>query len=185
MRKAAILIIALVVLSACSTGVSAQKGTYWLSLPLSVVVPTGDLADVGGTSYGIGFGIGYWITDSWLLSGKFAYHNFGEKKVAEGYKINGSLMPIDIGITYMFMKDSKYRPYASIRTGSYTYGGDFEGELGQKNKAGSSLGLGIAFISGYEGRGMLFIEPEYHAVFADDTHYYWTFNFGVSWNIGG
>ncbi len=185
MRKAAVLMIMLVILAACSAGVSAQKGTYWLSLPLSVVVPAGDLTEVSGTGWGIGFGVGYWITDGWLLSGKFAYHNFGEKKVAAGEKINGNLMPVDLGITYMFLKDSKYRPYLTFRTGSYNYGGDFRGELGQKNKAGSSLGLGIAFISGYEGRGMLFLEPEYHAVYADDTLYYWTFNFGVSWNIGG
>ena len=81
MKKAATLIIALVILTACSAGVSAQ--TYWLSLPLSVVVPTGDLADVSSTGWGIGFGIGYWITDGWLIDGQFAIHNFGEKKIAD------------------------------------------------------------------------------------------------------
>jgi RNA-splicing ligase RtcB len=29
------------------------------------------------TGFGIGFVIGYWITDGLLLSGRFAYHNFG------------------------------------------------------------------------------------------------------------
>jgi len=185
MRKAAILAIALVLLTAGPSGVSAQKGTYWLSIPLNVVVPTGDLADIATTGWGIGFGIGYWISDSWLISGKFAYHNFGDKKVTEAIKVNGNLMPIDLGISYLFMKESKYRPYLTFRTGSYSYGGDFKGELGQKNSAGSSLGLGLAFVSGNEGRGMLFIEPEYHAVYADETQFYWTFNLGVSWNIGG
>ena len=187
MRKTAVILIALFVLTACSTGVSAQKGTYWLSLPLSVVVPTGDLADVSSAGWGVGFGIGYWITDGWLISGKFAYHNFGEKKVTDELKINGNIMPIEIGISYMFLKGTKYRPYVTFRTGSYNFGGDFKDtwSLGQKNKAGSSFGLGLAFVSGYEGRGMLFIEPDIHAIYADETLYYWTVNFGVSWNIGG
>ncbi len=185
MRKAAILVIALTVLAASSSGVSAQKGTYWLSIPLSVNVPTGDLTEIAEAGLGVGFGIGYWITDGLLMSGRFAYHNFGEKEITDAVSINGNLMPIDIGITYMFLKESRYRPYAVLRGGSYSYGGDFKGELGQKSAGGASLGAGIAFLTGYEGMGMLFIEPEYHAVYADETQYYWSFNFGVSWNIGG
>ena len=185
MKKAAALIIALVMLAACSTGVSAQKGTYWLSVPLSVVVPAGDLADISSTGWGIGFGLGYWITDGWLIDGQFAIHNFGEKKVDEGVKVNGAIWPIELGVAYFFLKDRKYRPYVTFRTGYYSLEGDFRGELGQKNKPGNSLGLGIAFVSGYEGRGMLFIEPSIYAVYGDETYNYWTVNFGVSWNIGG
>jgi hypothetical protein len=55
----------------------------------------------------------------------------------------------------------------------------------RRTREGAYLGAGIAFLTGCEGMGMLFFEPEYHAVYADKTHYYWSFNFGVSWNIGG
>jgi outer membrane protein W len=187
MKRAAVLMIALVILTAFSAGVSAQKGTYWLSLPLSVVVPTGDLADVSSTGWGLGFGVGYWITDGLLIDGQFAIHNFGEKKVADGVKVNGAIWPIELGVAYYFLKDKKYRPYVTFRTGYYNFEGDFrdEGELGQKNKPGNSLGLGLAFVSGYEGTGMLFIEPNVYALYGDETYMYWTVNFGVSWNIGG
>ncbi len=189
MRKAVVLVIALVLVSACATGVSAQsqKGNYWVSLPLSVVVPTGDLADVASTGVGIGFGLGYWITNSWLIDGTIQFHNFGEKEVSDELTINGATTPIEIAIAYYFLKDSRYRPYATIRAGYMNYQEDFREEwaLGQKNSSSTSIGVGMAFLRGEFGQAMLFVEPNIYATYADETLYYWSFNFGIAWNIGG
>lgn len=189
MRKAAVLMIVLVLVTVYATGVSAQgpKGKYWLSVPLSVVVPTGDLAEVSSTGWGIGFGVGYWITDSWLIDGMFSYHNFGEKEVTDGVKVNGATAPIEFAVAYYFMKDSKYRPYATFRVGYMNFEGDFreEWELGQKNAACNSLGIGMAFLRGENNEAMLFVEPNVYATYGEETIYYWNVNFGISWNIGG
>jgi len=188
MRKAVVLMIALVLVTACATGISAsKKGNYWLSVPLSVVVPTGDLADVASTGWGFGFGIGYWITDSWLIDGVVSYHNFQEKEVTDGVKINGATIPIEFAVAYYFMKESKYRPYATFRVGYMNFQADFreEWKLGQKNVACNSLGVGMAFLRGEHNEAMLFVEPNIYASYGDETLYYWTVNFGISWNIGG
>jgi len=47
--------------------------------------------------------------------GMFAYDNFSEKQITDAIRINGNLMSIDIGITYMFMKESRYLPYLVLR----------------------------------------------------------------------
>ena len=188
MRKRAVLMIALVVLTACTSGVSAnQKGNYWLSLPLNVVVPTGDLADISSTGWGIGFLVGYWITDSFLLDTGVTFQNFGEKKVTDDVKINGAIVPIELGISYYFMKESKYRPYIVFTTGYFNYESDFREEwaLGQKNKPGNSLGLGMAFLRGMNNEAMLFVEPRVYAIYDDEVLNYWAINFGIAWNIGG
>jgi hypothetical protein len=185
MRKAAVLVSFIILFTTLTSGVSAQKGNYWMAIPLDVCIPTGDLSEVASTGWGIGFGIGYWITNSWLIDGQFSYHNFGEKKVGEGVKVNGGIVPIELGVAYMFMKDSKYRPYLTLRTGFYSYQSDFRGELGEKSAAGGSFGIGLAILSGYEGRGMLFIEPNIYTIHDDKTYNYWTVNFGVAWNLGG
>jgi hypothetical protein len=188
MRKAVVLVIALVLVSACATGVSAEmKGKYLLSIPLSVVVPTGDLAEVSSAGWGFGFGIGYWITDSWLIDGMVSYHNFGEKEVTDGVEVDGATAPIEFAVAYYFMKDSKYRPYATFRVGYMNFEGDFreEWELGQKNAACNSLGIGMAFLRGEHNEAMLFVEPNVWATYAEETVYYWSVSFGMSWNFGG
>jgi hypothetical protein len=188
MKKALILAIALAVLASGTTGVSANnKGNYWLSIPLSVVGPTGDLTDVAEVGWGAGFGLGYWITESWLIDGQFSYHNFGEKKLEDNTKINGATFPIELSIAYYFMKDSVYRPYVAFRVGYMNYQKDFREQwaLGEKNAPSNSIAVGMAFERGERGEVMLFIEPNYYATYAEETYYYWTVNFGISWNIGG
>ena len=188
MRKAAVFIIAAVMLMACSTSVYAnKKGNYWLSVPLNIVVPTGDLSEVSSTGWGAGFLIGYWITDGFLLDAGVTLHNFGEKKVTDGVKVNGNIVPIELGISYYFMKESKYRPYIVFTTGYFNYEGDFREEwaLGSKNKPGNSLGIGIAFLRGMNNEAMLFVEPRVYAVYDDEVLNYWAINFGIAWNIGG
>ena len=188
MRKTAVLMIALVLIMACATGASAgMKGNYWLSLPLNVVVPTGDLAEISSTGWGIGFGVGYWISDSWLIDGIVTYHNFGDKEITDALTINGATIPVEFAVAYYFMKESKYRPYATIRVGSMNYEQDFRDEwaLGQKNAMCNSIGIGMAFLRGENDEAIFFVEPNVYATYADQTFYYWTVNFGMAWNIGG
>jgi opacity protein-like surface antigen len=189
MRKVTVLFLALILTAAAATGTSAQsqKGNYWLSVPLCVVVPTGDMADFSSTGWGIGFGVGYWINDCWLIDAQLSYHNFQEKEISEGLKVNGATAPIELGVAYYFMKNSRYRPYATFRVGYMNYQGDFRDEwsLGEKNSPSNSIGIGMAFMRGENGEVMLFIEPNVYAAYADETFYYWTVNFGITWNIGG
>lgn len=188
MRKAAVLLIALVLVTSLATDISAsQKGKYVFSLPLTVAVPTGDLAEISSTGWGVGFGIGYWISDGWLIDASLSYHNFGEKKVNDAVKVNGATAPIELGIAYYFLKDSIYRPYITFRVGYMNYLQDFTEQwtLGQKNAPSNSLGIGMAFMRGEHNEAMLFVEPNVYATYADETLYYWTVNFGISWNFGG
>ena len=115
------------------------------------------------------------------------YHNFGEKKVNDAVKVNGATAPIELGIAYYFLKDSIYRPYITFRVGYMNYLQDFTEQwtLGQKNAPSNSLGIGMAFMRGDHNEAMLFVEPNVYATYADETLYYWTVNFGISWNFGG
>jgi len=188
MKKALFLVIVLSVTVAGSTGASAgMKGNYQLSVPVSVVGPTGDLSDVATTGWGIGFGIGYWITDGWLVNGSFAYHDFGEKSIIQGVKVNGAVFPIELAVAYYFMKDSAYRPYVTFRAGYMNYQKDFREQwaLGEKNAPSNSLGVGVAFPRGEYGQVLIYVEPDIYATYAEETYYYWTVNLGISWNIGG